>query len=94
MDQIHTGRTFKLVAQNLADAAGRRYDWRYCRRQRRIFQTVSDLLAHEIVVAPIFELQPDETESEDGVRTDVCETWRARYSDLERDGDVSLHLFR
>ena len=40
-------------------------------RERGILQPVGDLLAHEIVVAAIFELQSDEAEREYSVRTDV-----------------------
>ena len=62
-------------------------------RQRSVFQAVSDLLAHEIVVAAIFELQPDETESEYGVRTDVCKAGRAGDSNLQRNSDIAFDFF-
>src|SRR5262249_5175832 len=51
LDQVHAGRTFELVAQDLADAARRGYDRGYGCGQGRVFQPVGDLLAHEIVVA-------------------------------------------
>ncbi len=90
LDQVHAGRTLELIAQDFADAAGRRNHRRDGRRQRRVLQPVDDLLAHEIVVAAIFELQADEAEREHRVGADIGEAGRAGDCDLQRDGDVAL----
>ena len=83
-----------MVTQDFADAAGRRNHRRDGCWQRRIFQPVGDLLADEVVVAAVFELQADKAEREHRVRADVGQPGRAGDSDLQRDGDVAFDLFR
>src|SRR5262249_729766 len=73
LDQVHIGRTLELIALDFADAAGWRNHRRHGGRERSVLQPVDDLLAHEIVVAAIFELQADETEREHCVRADIGE---------------------
>ena len=90
LDQVHARRTLELVAQDFADAAGRRNDRRDDGRQRGVLQPVGDLLAHEIVVAAIFELQADKAEREHRVRADVGQAGRAGDRDLQRNGDVTF----
>jgi hypothetical protein len=94
LDQVHSGRTLELIAQDFADAAGRRNHRRDDRRQRGVLQPVGDLLAHEIIVTAIFELQADKAEREHRVRADVGEAGRAGDRNLERNGDIALDFLR
>ena len=50
------------------------------------------LLAHEIVVAAVLELQADEAERIDRVGADEFQPRRAGDRDLDRDRDVALDL--
>ena len=61
-------------------------------RQCRVLQAVGDLLAHEIVIAAIFELQADKAEREHRVRADVGEAGRAGDRDLQRNCDVAFNF--
>ena len=72
--------------------AGGRNHRRYRCWQCRVFQAVRNLLANEIVIAAIFELQPDEAERENCVRADISEAGRAGDRDLQRNCDVALDL--
>src|SRR5262249_37170702 len=71
LNQVHVGRPFELVAEDLADGARWRDYWLHPLRQVGIPQSIYRLLAYEVVVAAIFELQVDETERGDRVATDV-----------------------
>ena len=93
LGQVHARRTLELVAQDFADAAGRRNDRRNDGGQRGILQPVGDLLTHKVIVAAIFELQADKAEREHRVRADVSETRRARDRNFKRDRDVTLDFF-
>jgi hypothetical protein len=67
---VHARRPRQLVAEDLADAAGGRDHRLHAGRQHRILQPVEGLLAHEMIVAAVFELQADEAERVDGVGAD------------------------
>ena len=90
LDEVHAGRAFELIAQDFADAAGWRDHRRNGRRKRGILQPVRDLLAHEIVIAAIFELQADKTEREDCVGADVGQARRTGDRDLQRNSDIAF----
>ena len=57
----------ELIAHDLADAAGRRDHGLHPGGERHVLQAVERLLAHEVIVAPIFELQADEAKRIHGV---------------------------
>src|SRR5262245_2998378 len=61
-------------------------------RQVSLPQAIYCLLAHEVVIAAVFELQPNETERIDGVGADVSEPGRTGDRDLDRNRDVTFHL--
>ncbi len=63
-------------------------------RQARVLEPVDGLLADEMIVAAVFELQPDEAQREDGVGADELQAGRAGDRDLDRDRDVALDLLR
>src|SRR4029450_10633917 len=91
-NQVHIGRPFELVAEDLADGARWRDDWLHALRQIGLSQAIYCLLAYEVVVAAVFELQPNETERVDRVGTDVSEPRRTGDCDLDWDRDVTFHL--
>src|SRR2546429_334234 len=62
------------------------------RRQVGLAQAIYCLLGHEVVVAAIFELQPNETQRIDRVGADESEPGRTGDRDLYRDRDVTFHL--
>src|SRR5258708_14887663 len=74
---VHAQRPRQLVAKDLADAPGGRDNWLDTGWQDRILQPVECLLTHEMIVAAVFELQADETESIYRVRADEPQTCRA-----------------
>src|SRR4029450_7270933 len=88
----HAGRPFELVAEDLADGPGWRDHRLHALRQVGLPQAIYCLLAYEVVVAPVFELQPNETERVDRVGADVSEPRRAGDRDLDWDRDVTFHL--
>ena len=89
---VHARRADQLVAEDFADAAGRRDHRLHAGRQLRVLQPVERLLAHEMIVAAVFELQADEAERVDGVGADEFQARRAGDRDLDRDRDVALDL--
>ena len=91
---VHARRADELIAVDFADGAGRRDHRLHLRRQRRLGETVERLLANEMVVAAIFELQADKAEREHRVGADELQPGRAGDRDLDRDGDVALNLLR
>ena len=91
---VHARRPHQLVAKDLADAAGGRDHRQHAGRQHRILQPVEGLLAHEMIVAAVFELQADETEAIDGVGANELQARRAGDRDLDRDRDVALDFLR
>ena len=94
LHHTHAGRAGELIAEDLADAARRRDHRLHARRQLHVLQPVDRLLADEMIVAAVFELQPDEAEREHRVGAREFQTRRARDRDFDRDGDVALDLFR
>ena len=88
------GGPTQLVAEDLADAAGGRDHRQHAGRQHRILQPVDGLLAHEMIVAAVFELQADEAQRVDGVGADELQAGRAGDRDLDRDRDVALDFLR
>src|SRR5262249_22464805 len=91
-NQVHIGRPFELVAEALADGAGRGDHWLHALRQVGLPQAIYCLLAYEVVVAAVFELKPNETERVDRVGTDVSEPRRTGDRGLDWDRDVTFHL--
>lgn len=63
-------------------------------RQLGLLEAIDCLLADEMVVAAVFELQADETQRIYRVRANESQPRRARHGDLDRDRDVALHLLR
>ena len=94
LDQVHARRTDELVAEDFADRAGRRDDRLHAGRKLDVLQPVERLLAHEVVVAAVFELQPDEAQRKHRVGADEFQPRRAGDRDLDRDRDVALDLLR
>ena len=94
LDQVHVGRPDELVAEDFADGAGRRDDRLHAGRQIHVLQPVQRLLAHEIVVAAVVELQPDEAQREHRVGADEFQPGRTGDRDLDRDRNVALDLLR
>ena len=72
------GGPLQLVAEDLADAAGRRdHRLHAVRAASASFSRLMRLLAHEVVVAAVLELQADEAQRIDGVGADVFQARRA-----------------
>ena len=94
LHHVHAGRPDQLVAEDLADAAGGRDHRQHACRQYRVLQPVEGLLAHEMIVAAVFELQADEAEPVDGVGADELQSRGRGDRDLDRDRDVALDLLR
>ena len=94
LDQVDVRRTDELVAEDFADRAGRRDDRLHAGRKLDVLQPVERLLAHEVVVAAVFELQADEAQRKHRVGADVFQPRRAGDRDLDRDRDVALDLLR
>src|SRR5262249_40132433 len=92
LDQVHAGRADELIAEDLADPAGRRDHRLNAIRQLRVAKPVDHLLPDEIVVAAIFELQAYEPQRENGVGADVLETRRAGPPNFHREVQVAPHL--
>src|SRR6266511_3829616 len=92
LHHVHVGRPFELVTEDLADGPGWRDHRLHALRQVGLAQAIYCLLAYEVVVAAVFELQPNETERIDRVGADVSECRRTGDRDLERDRDVTFHL--
>src|SRR5215831_19114440 len=92
LHHVHLRRPFELVAEDLADGACWRDHRLHALRQVSLPQAIYCLLAHEVVVAAVFELQPNETERVDGVGADVSKPGRTGDRDLDRNRDVTFHL--
>ena len=92
LHHVHLRRTAQLVAHDFADAAGRRDDRLHALGQGGAGQPIDRLLAHEIVVAAVLELQANEGQPVDRVGPDEAQPRRAGNGDLDRDRDVALHL--
>src|SRR5262249_37919708 len=90
--EVHVGWPFELVAEDLADGAGWRDHRLHALRQVSLPQAIYCLLAYEVVVAAVFELQPNETERVDRVGADVSEPRRTGDRDLDWNRDVTFHL--
>src|SRR5262249_53345322 len=92
LHHVHLRRPFELVAEDLADGAGWRDHRLHALRQVSLPQAIYCLLAHKVVVAAVFELQPNEAERVDGVGADVSEPGRTGDRDLDRNRDVTFYL--
>src|SRR5712671_5263140 len=69
-DQVHARWTLQLVAIDLAYRTGRRDHRLHAVGQHYAGQPIDRLLADEIVVLAVFELHPNKTEREYGIRAD------------------------
>ena len=94
LDQVHVRRPDQLVAEDFADRAGRRDHRLHAGRKLDVLQPVERLLPHEIVVAAVFELQPDEAQRKHRIGADEFQPRRAGDRDLDRNRDVALDLLR
>ena len=92
LQQIHVGRPDELEAHDLAYAARRRDDRLHALRKGGVLQPIDGLLASKIVVDAVLELQPQKPERIDRVGAHVLQARRARERNLDRNGDVALHL--
>jgi hypothetical protein len=92
LQYVHIGRSLELVAEDLADRTGWRDHRLHTLRQVGLAQAIYCLLAYEVVVAAVFELQPNEAERIDGVGADVSKSGRTGDRDLDRNRDVTFHF--
>ena len=78
LHHIHAGRAGQLITKiSLMPPAG---EMTGCTPvgQVHVFQPVDGLLTNEMIILPVFELQPDEAQRENGVRARELEPGRAR----------------
>src|SRR5262249_17547548 len=90
--EVHVAWPFELVAEDLADRAGWRDHRLHALRQVGLPQAIYRLLAYEVIVAAVFELQPNETERVDRVGADVSKPGGTGDRDLDWDRYVTFHL--
>ena len=94
LHDVHAGRPAQFVAEDFADGPCRRDHGLHAGRQFDVREPVDDLLAHEVVIPAILELNADEAQAVDRVRADEPQAGRAGKRNLDRDRDVALHFLR
>ena len=83
-----------LVPENFANWTRRRQRWLCAASKRgKLRQAVDDLLLCFVVGQIIAELEFDVGQPEQRDCADCTQMRDARHADLDRDGDIALHLF-